>query len=290
MLDAQALDAEGGLVALVAPTVVAALIGVPLAAWGLPRLGRALPPVPSPPRPLWGAAELLVLVALVFVFASLFDGLTQLFLDPSPVNGLLVTTLTFWTTAALGYALVVFARVQRGRLTGQGVTVAEVRAGLADGLGLRGSTPVRTALGAGLAALLLAAPLIVAVMFATPLVFGALGHEVAEQAVLQDVLSQRGASLALAFVLAGCVGPALEEVLFRGFLQPVLVAARGEWPGIVLTSIAFAMLHGVDVAPPIFVLSLLLGWVRVRTGRLAAPILVHAAWNSTVLALTLLAP
>ena len=69
------------------------------------------------------------------------------------------------------------------------------------------------------------------------------------------------------------------ELLFRGFLLPVLVRYLGTAWGIVGTSLLFGILHGVDFVVPITGLALLLGWVRLRTGRLAAAWTVHALHN-----------
>ena len=39
------------------------------------------------------------------------------------------------------------------------------------------------------------------------------------------------------------LGPMVEELIFRGFLQPVLVGVMGVFPGILTTSILFGALH-----------------------------------------------
>ena len=118
--------------------------------------------------------------------------------------------------------------------------------------------------------------------------FELLGEELPAQPVLTDVLSQRGASFGLAFAMAAVIGPALEELLFRGFLQSALIGLVGPWRAILATSIVFAALHDPGAMVPIFTLSLLLGWLRYRTGRLEAAILAHCVWNAVTILISVL--
>lgn len=106
--------------------------------------------------------------------------------------------------------------------------------------------------------------------------------------------------------------PLFEEALFRGLLQTAVLysiqwlldlPAPGEpsliqpieqtampektpppavrWAAIVLTSILFALVHQeLWMMPPIFVLSLCLGYAYERTGNLWVSILLHAAFNT----------
>jgi len=86
------------------------------------------------------------------------------------------------------------------------------------------------------------------------------------------------------FWLALVVGaPLAEEPLFRGFMFRGMSESRlGVAGTIVLTSLLWAMLHlqydwyGIV---SVFVIGLLLGWVRHRTGSLYAPIVLHALSN-----------
>ena len=81
--------------------------------------------------------------------------------------------------------------------------------------------------------------------------------------------------------------PLLEEVLFRGFLQPLLVQNFRDKGGIVLTSALFAVMHGTSAFLPIFGLSLILGAVMLRTQRLTAVWAIHALHNGLQVALLL---
>ena len=82
------------------------------------------------------------------------------------------------------------------------------------------------------------------------------------------------------------LGPMVEELLFRGFLQPVLVGAIGVFPGILLTSILFGALHLTQNAfiwqsgVLIMLVGFVLGTVRHLSGSTRASTIVHIAYNS----------
>ncbi|HKH01024.1 MAG TPA: CPBP family intramembrane glutamic endopeptidase [Bradyrhizobium sp.] len=79
---------------------------------------------------------------------------------------------------------------------------------------------------------------------------------------------------------------ASEEVFFRGWIQPVLVKAWGA-AGIVVTAIAFALLHLVGGAISVlsvlnlFLGGLLFGLLAARSGGIAAAVAAHFLWNWT---------
>ncbi|HVL57253.1 MAG TPA: JDVT-CTERM system glutamic-type intramembrane protease [Burkholderiaceae bacterium] len=86
------------------------------------------------------------------------------------------------------------------------------------------------------------------------------------------------------------LAPVWEEVLFRGLLQGRLGrwrAGAARWKGITLanalTGAVFAaahlLAHPPALAPGFFAVSLLLGIARERSGGLALPIALHAAFN-----------
>jgi len=86
------------------------------------------------------------------------------------------------------------------------------------------------------------------------------------------------------------IGPVGEEVLFRGLVLPRLYAWLGPVWASIWTSLLFALLH-LAYGPyvlTIFVGSLVLCWVRLRTGGLAAPIALHMLVNSLATMLFLL--
>ena len=107
----------------------------------------------------------------------------------------------------------------------------------------------------------------------------AAGRVDVEQRIVQEFARLAPGERAFPLVLGVLVVPLFEETLFRGFLQPVLVRRFRVAGGVALTSAVFAILHGVEAFLPIFVLSCLLGLVVVRTRRLHAAWMVHAAHN-----------
>ncbi|MGP1347520.1 MAG: lysostaphin resistance A-like protein [Phycisphaerales bacterium] len=96
--------------------------------------------------------------------------------------------------------------------------------------------------------------------------------------------------------------PIFEELLYRGLLlsatDRALAAtsssprnAHLRWAAITIAAIAFALVHAGIAAwtamPSLIALAIALGWLRIRTGGIIAPIIVHAAFNAMNLALAL---
>lgn len=87
-------------------------------------------------------------------------------------------------------------------------------------------------------------------------------------------------------------GPAAEEILFRGYLQPKLERSTGKWAGLVITSILFGVAHLPKIylrqasipplVPEAFVLGLVFGIIRDRTGSIYYGLLCHMAYNLIV--------
>jgi membrane protease YdiL (CAAX protease family) len=98
------------------------------------------------------------------------------------------------------------------------------------------------------------------------------------------------AILAAAAILGVTIGPWVEELLFRGLLQPVMVRAAGVFSGIVLSALPFAVLHGPQYSWSWRHVLLLtcagsaFGWWRQRTGSTGAAALMHAGYNMILFA------
>ncbi len=86
--------------------------------------------------------------------------------------------------------------------------------------------------------------------------------------------------------LSVTMAPLCEELLFRGFLQPLLVRSLGAAPGIALAAVAFGVLHFHEYgnswrhALIIAVAGAAFGCMRQVTGSTKAAVIMHAAYNS----------
>lgn len=145
------------------------------------------------------------------------------------------------------------------------------------------------AIGAGVLTYVWFLPAILGLYHVWPWLLDRMGEPVEQQNLLRLLPQLAGWRLVLFVTLAAAVGPLLEEIVFRSFLQPLLVQNLNEPAGIGLTSFVFAALHGTSAFLPIFALSLVLGAVMLRTQRLAAAWAVHALHNGLTLTFVLLA-
>jgi membrane protease YdiL (CAAX protease family) len=134
-------------------------------------------------------------------------------------------------------------------------------------------------------------PFLFALLALTPMllerVFG-VAHE--PQDVARMIALAQGPERWLVPLFAVLLIPLLEELMFRGFLQNALEPRIGAWPAVIVASLAFALMHGVTAAIPIFGLSLILGVVMLRTRRITACWFVHALHNGLTTGLLYLAP
>ncbi len=81
-------------------------------------------------------------------------------------------------------------------------------------------------------------------------------------------------------VLALIVGPAMEEVVFRGYLQSALAGRMPGWVAITITSLLFMVGHSPMILWPMyFVYSLAWGWIFLYTGSLKMAIAIHMLSN-----------
>jgi membrane protease YdiL (CAAX protease family) len=81
-------------------------------------------------------------------------------------------------------------------------------------------------------------------------------------------------------LLALLVGPIMEEVVFRGYLQSSLAKKTPTWVAILITSIVFTVGHNPMILWPMYFLySATWGWILVRTGSLKMAVLIHVLSN-----------
>lgn len=134
-----------------------------------------------------------------------------------------------------------------------------------------GSRPYRAApagLAAGVAGLTLA--------------FGLAG--LAGAVVLPATVAPLQPTLILAGMLLTLFQTSVEELYFRGWMQPGLIAGWGRWPGLTAAAAAFAALHLASGTQPlglvtIFLAGLWFGLLAQRSGGIALSIGAHFGWN-----------
>jgi membrane protease YdiL (CAAX protease family) len=103
---------------------------------------------------------------------------------------------------------------------------------------------------------------------------------------VKDLITGR-LSLFTVMAFAVVFGPIYEELLFRGFLLPLLAKTFGAAGGIVLSTIPFALLHGPQnqwawqQVTMVGIAGLAFGFVRYRTGSTAASTILHSCFNLT---------
>lgn len=90
----------------------------------------------------------------------------------------------------------------------------------------------------------------------------------------------------LALAAIGIGAPVAEEVLFRGFLLPVLAKSPLRLAGaMIVTTLAWTALHaGYSVygLVEVFAVGMFFSWLVVQTGSLWVPILCHAIYNTAI--------
>jgi membrane protease YdiL (CAAX protease family) len=127
------------------------------------------------------------------------------------------------------------------------------------------------------------------VLVVTVAVLGQLLNTPAGDNTIEKLLHGRMSILLVGF-FATTLGPLAEELIFRGFLQPLMIRTFGIAAGIVLSSLPFALLHGPQYSwnwqhiVLLVLASAVFGFTRHRTGSTAASTLVHATYNLTFFA------
>jgi len=229
-----------------------------------PEEARSLPVyLADPDRPFWGYAEILMVVAIflaiAFVGFAAMRSLAALWhFDPD--LGMPLLAVEFAAYAVVFLVLKgLFARYQQPLFE----SLAWVE---------HGFKPVHLVMLGLVLALLV-------VLLSNVLRFP--NVETPFDKLLNDRISRIAIS-----IFGVTLGPIIEELLFRGFLQPVLVNSFGVLPGILATSIVFGGMHlmqnanlwqsGVLIALVGFVL----GVVRHVSGSTKASAIVHVSYNA----------
>jgi membrane protease YdiL (CAAX protease family) len=101
---------------------------------------------------------------------------------------------------------------------------------------------------------------------------------------IRGLISGRG-SLVVVMLFLVVLGPVFEEMVFRGFLFPLLAKTFGAVSGIVLTALPFALLHGAQnqwawqQITMIGIAGVVFGYARYKTGSTAASTMLHCGFN-----------
>ena len=227
-----------------------------------------------PPMPCWSGADVMLVLGLTLVGLGAFQ-LAAFALgiggevghgESSPLGQLLLG-VSPELIAVL--ALVATLRVRTRKLS--------------EALGLGSSDPGRDA-GRGLVAYLASYPLVLAAILLWMQTLTRSGVELRPQEVVTILVAdQPWPSIAVSMALAVFVIPAIEEMLFRGFLLPTVAQRTGPVAAVLVVGLLFGLLHGWQHAGPTFALGVLLGWLYWRTGSLWVAVGCHGAHNAVML-------
>lgn len=232
-------------------------------------------PTPQPtrlPRPIpVSGADLLLILIVALGSVRLLAGLVAA-LTPPATGGGSVVLLTLGVL--LFQTLAVLAAIHFLALRKYGLCWAD--------LGLRPSTPRWCRRGLALAVLML--PVVAAINgILIPRLVGEDFHNPQIDAVASGGFSWP--ALLSMLVMAGFVAPFGEELAFRGLLFPWLRDRLGVAAAAVVSSLVFAILHGVPVLiPALTAIGIALALLYHRCGSLWPVILAHGAFNAIMVA------
>ena len=155
-----------------------------------------------------------------------------------------------------------------------------------------GSPPAGHTFNRGLLAKLILA--VLAAPFVWAILFWVFDMPLARRLFEADVWGLSDSAFLKLLLFAVLIYPLLEEIVFRGALQGLLMERLSgkrlpHWLGglslaNLITSLVFAAMHLFNQSPLwaalIFVPSLVFGWAREATGGLLAPVLLHMFYNA----------
>lgn len=222
------------------------------------------PPLPVPREPFWGYLDLLLmlgfvcagLIGIVLLGAVLVAISPKLKDDPMPM--VLPLQLVFYAVVYAGFVAVFKLRYRAPVL----ISLGWRRAGL---------NPLFAAVGGVALALGLA---FLATLLHTPQVPSPI-----------EKLVSSPSSLALFVITAVIFAPFFEELLFRGFIQPLLSRTFGVIAGVLATAVLFGALHAPEYswawqyALVVTLAGAVFGWLRARTNSVVPGTVMHGFYN-----------
>ncbi len=129
-----------------------------------------------------------------------------------------------------------------------------------------------------------------ALLLVTPVAFFLFSAGAFDEAPVAELVMGAGRTpldAILTFVAAAVLAPIAEESLFRGVLAPHLGRFLDGFTAILVTAAIFGVLHIAGHGPlfvgPMFI-GAILGWARLRSRGLVAPIALHMMLNGTAIA------
>jgi membrane protease YdiL (CAAX protease family) len=224
--------------------------------------------IPAAPArdPFWGWVDLgmvigLLVAMMVVVFIAAAVAMLVPWLKANPAPLFLPVQVAFYVAIYLAFLIVFRLRYDKP---------------VWASLGWRLTVPKRALIYYAVGGLLLSPAIaLIATALHTP--------EVHMDAV--DQLEKYPLILALFGVMAVTVAPLFEELLFRGFFQPLLSRSLGVVAGILITALLFGLLHSNQYkfvwqyVAAISVVGAVLGTVRYRTGSIIPSTVMHAGFN-----------
>ena len=237
--------------------------GLAMAVYLLATRDRVLPPLPQ--WSMSGRAATLVFLGWFLAFFVSGTAARLLFL-PWPAWHWLAVPLGSLLHAAFGLRLLCWAEGVRPGALWRRLAPGRMGRDLAWGGGF----------------LALAVLLVIVVALISGLV---LKPDQSPQRDLQELLRSLSGwtpNLVLFLTVAG-LAPAFEELLFRGFLLPILARKQRIATALALSALLFGAIHLQPMGLPILgTLGFVMGLAMRQTGSLRTPILVHACWNGSL--------
>lgn len=105
-----------------------------------------------------------------------------------------------------------------------------------------------------------------------------------QNAAWEQVLAVDARPLLHTLLLFALLPALCEELLYRGVLAPTLAQRIGFWPGLLVSSLLFGLLHfNLSRLLPTALLGMAAGYVRLRSGSLWPAMLLHFLYNASLL-------
>ena len=216
---------------------------------------------PAPVREVfWSYQDLVVFISFSFVSVVLSTLIVAILRVPGLMARIMLLQMLLYVFVIGSLFAILRIRYHAPFWSALGVRYPDKRAWLWAFLG------PALAIGVGLVSLLLRAPQI--------------------QLPFQDFLRSPLTMAALG-ILVVLIGPFCEELVFRGFLMPLLMRSLTALPGILLAAVLFGTMHGPEYQwswRHVLLISLAgvaFGYARQKTRSTTAAFLMHATFNLT---------